>query len=53
VHATGRDPPRSEFAFIRKTRGIYRFKATVLSHLCQEGGPRDKAAFDCCGSVSS
>jgi hypothetical protein len=23
-----------------KTRGIYRLKATVLSHLCQEGSPR-------------
>ena len=26
MHATSSDPPRSEFAFIRKTRGIYRFK---------------------------
>jgi len=40
MHATSRDPPRSEFAFIRKTRDIYRFTATVLSHLYQEGSPR-------------
>jgi len=40
VDAASRDPPRSEFAFIiRKTCGIYRFKATVLSHLYQEGSP--------------
>jgi len=53
VHATSRDPPRSEFAFIRKSAGTYRLKATVLSHLYQEGSPPDKAAFDSCGSVSS
>jgi hypothetical protein len=47
VHATSRDPPLSEFAFIRKTRGIYRFKATLLSHLRQEASP-GKAAFDWC-----
>jgi hypothetical protein len=52
VHATSRDPPRSEFASIRKPAGTYRLKATVLSHLYQEGSP-DKAAFDCCGGVSS
>jgi hypothetical protein len=45
-------PSRSEFAFIRKTRGTYRIKATVLSHLYLEGSPA-KTAFDCCGSVSS
>jgi hypothetical protein len=39
VHATSRDPSRSEFAFILKTRSIYRFKATVLSRLYQEGSP--------------
>ena len=40
MHATSSDPPRSEFAFIRKTRSIYRLKATVLSHLYQEATPR-------------
>ena len=52
MHAASKDPPGSEFAFIRKTRGTYPIKAMVLSHLYLECSPA-KTAFDCRGSVSS